>query len=326
MGEDGKDVSGTRGLTALGIQLEQLCRAGRRNILLVAPFVKAGTLARLLALVENDLPIKCVTRWRTDEIAIGVSDLEVWPLLRARSGASLWLRSDLHAKYYRADDSCLVGSANLTATALGWSSQPNLELLVPLSAGELQSFETELFIGCIKVDDDLYNHTVAAVELVRQYIPTPPAPSGETAVTGESPNEQFQPVSQESWLPKLRDPADLYVAYSGRLHELTAASQAVAEVELVELPVQSGLPRAAFEACIGVLLLQKPIVRAVDEFLIELQRFGAVCNFLRTLPCRNQPEFNATYAWQTLMRWMFHFLPTRYKRIPSRHSEVVSRS
>jgi hypothetical protein len=29
---------------------------------------------------------------------------------------------------------------------------------------------------------------------------------------------------------------------------------------------------------------------------------------------------------QTLMRWLFHFLPGRYVRLPSRRSEVVARA
>lgn len=105
----------------LGTQLEQLCAAGRRDILLVAPFVKAHTLERLLGQVAAEVAVRCVTRWRPEEIVAGVSDLEVWPLLRDRVQSSLWLHPDLHAKLYRADDTCLIGSANITDTALGWN-------------------------------------------------------------------------------------------------------------------------------------------------------------------------------------------------------------
>jgi hypothetical protein len=287
--------------------------------------MKVGALARLLMQVQGDVPVRCVTRWRIDEIAVGVSDLGVWPLIHNRPAASLWLRSDLHAKHYRADDDCLVGSANLTGAALGWSKQPNLELLVPVPSETLRSFEAELFRACIQVNADLYNHTLEAVELVRRYIPMPP-PFEEIAVVAASNDEELQPARHENWVPTLSEPADLYLAYSGRGHELNAASRASAELDLLELPVVTGMPRDGFEACIAVLLLQKPIVRTVDEFLAEPQRFGAVRNLLRTLSCNDQPGFDATYAWQTLMRWLFHFMPTRYKRVPSRHSQVVVRS
>ena len=73
----------------------------------------------------------------------------------------------------------------------------------------------------------------------------------------------------------------------------------------------------------GLLLLQQPIVRQIDELLATPQRFGAVKQFLQTQPCAAQPDFDATRAWQTLLDWLFYFLPERYERVPSRHSEVV---
>ncbi len=77
---------------------------------------------------------------------------------------------------------------------------------------------------------------------------------------------------------------------------------------------------------IGVLLIQQPIVQHIDHFLITPQRFGAVRDELANLACAAGPGFEPTLAWQTLMRWLFYFLPTRYTRLPSRHSEVVGRA
>jgi len=44
----------------------------------------------------------------------------------------LYIRQDLHAKFFAADDRCLVGSANVTSAALGWREPANLELLIPV--------------------------------------------------------------------------------------------------------------------------------------------------------------------------------------------------
>jgi hypothetical protein len=38
------------------------------------------------------------------------------------------------------------------------------------------------------------------------------------------------------------------------------------------------------------------------------------------------PAITPTTAWQTLMRWLLYFLPRRYERVPSRHSEVLRRA
>jgi hypothetical protein len=117
---------------SIGESLTNLCQRAQKELVLVAPFVKADVLDRLLHHINIEVSLTCVTRWHLDEIISGVSDIEVWDLIRERASASLLLRSDLHAKYYRADDECLIGSANLTMAALGWSSRQNLELLVPL--------------------------------------------------------------------------------------------------------------------------------------------------------------------------------------------------
>src|SRR5688572_5725315 len=145
-------------MTPLGTRLECLCAEARHEILLAAPFTKKDVVARLLEKVPLSVSVRCVTRWRPEEILAGVSDIEVWPLLRDRHLASMWLRTDLHAKYYRVDERCLVGSANLTSMALGWTPHPNLELLVPLEAGDaaLRGFEAVMLAGCVQVDDALF--------------------------------------------------------------------------------------------------------------------------------------------------------------------------
>ena len=118
----------------LGTELSKLCTEANQEVLLVAPFIKAFVLERLLDKISPNVSLKCITRWFPEEIVTGVSDLEVWNLIQNRPNSSLWLRPDLHAKYYRADNRCLVGSANLTGKALCWSNLPNLELLMPVSA------------------------------------------------------------------------------------------------------------------------------------------------------------------------------------------------
>ena len=76
-----------------------------------------------------------MTRWRLADLLAGVADLGVYDAAVAK-GAHLYLRYDLHAKLFVADDRCLVGSANVTDTALGWRSPENLELLVTVLRSE----------------------------------------------------------------------------------------------------------------------------------------------------------------------------------------------
>ena len=303
----------------LGAQLQTLCATARRELLLVAPFIKAATLERLLAVVPDGVPVRCVTRWRPEEIASGVCDLEVWPMLRDRAGASLWLCPHLHAKFYRADDVCLFGSANLTATALGWSRAPNLELLVSLPAShpELVAFESQLWHHSTQADEDIYERMRAAVEVFEQYKPVTPQVDVEEGADDE-PGERAA-----LWLPQTRFPDALFAAYRGEVETLSTAARETAHADLRHLSVPSGLPRPVFDSYVGALLLQEPLVRRVDEFVATPQRFGAVRDLLTALA--PQTNFDANRAWQTLMRHLLHFLPDRYElRVPN-YSEIFGR-
>jgi len=307
-----------------GDLLTDLCRAAENELVLAAPFIKVRTLEKLLAVVSSEVQIKCVTRWRLDEIASGVSDLDVWLVVRDRPNTSMWLRSDLHAKFYRADSACLIGSANLTHAALGWSSRPNLELLINSSAQKsLREFEDGLFAGSSRVDETIYKHMSSALEHFVVYR-VPELPIDEQSEAERPLGETGRSVV--SWTPSLRHPEKLYIAYLGKLDELTTASRAAALNDLSVLDIPLELSREEFESYIGVQLLQMPIIRRVDEFVIEPQRFGAVTNFLSQLPCRDNVDFSANTAWQTLMRWFAYFLPDRYTVSTPRHSEIIVRT
>ena len=110
--------------------IEHLARA-HSHALLCAPFIKAGVLRRVLAAIPAGTQVSVVTRWNAVEIASGVSDLETLEVVAGRANASLALIDGLHAKMYVADGQVLTGSANLTAKALGWCPNANLEVLTP---------------------------------------------------------------------------------------------------------------------------------------------------------------------------------------------------
>ena len=303
----------------LGASLEELCRTGGTEVLWVAPFIKVGALVRLLEAVPPDVALRCVTRWRPDEIAAGVCDLAIWPVLRERE-ARLWLCPHLHAKYFRADERCLIGSANLTGAALGWSHAPNLELLVELPAAHstLQAFEATLWESVTLVDDGIYEAMQAAVAALPKV--------GAPPVSQSTPEFDHTPVpSLTVWLPQTRHPEDLFHAYAGQNESLSSTTRETAERDLTWLQVPPNLSREAFDAYVGTLLLQAPVVRRVDEFVATSQRFGAVRDFLKTLRCAAAPEFDADRAWQTLMRWLLHFLPHRYALSVPNYSEVFVR-
>jgi hypothetical protein len=304
-----------------GATLHQLCQSATDELWLVAPFIKTAVLQRLLEGVSPSVGIQCVTRWRPEEIAMGVSDIDVWLLLKERGNSQLWLRHDLHAKYYRADQHCLIGSANLTATALGWSAQPNLEILldVPIHRPSLRGFETQVLAAATIVDDTLYEQTKALVALLEPELKPKSYPEQEREAL-PSPS-----MDREVWLPSLRNPEQLYVAYSGERDRLARSVYEMAIADLEALNIPQGLSKSSFETYVGYMLLQMPIVKHVDAFVSQPRRFGEVAAYLKTLPCTNIPDFNAKHAWQTLMRWLMYFLSTTYESSTPHFSEIFTR-
>jgi hypothetical protein len=305
----------------LGNQLQNLCEKAEKEIILIAPFIKVQVLKQLLNDINPQINITCITRWRIEEIVMGVSDIEVWNIIKSFPQGSLWLRNDLHAKYYRVDQKCLIGSANLTANALNWSNNPNLELTVLLDSQdfELIQFEQEVFNNCIQVDQQLY-------DLYSQAI------SEELLTRKENRNLINELVKikditlEKQWLPTLRNPEDLYLAYCHKWEQLTNIASQNAIDDLNFFNISDNLSQALFKAHIGIHLLEKPIIQKIDDFVKIPRRFGEVKDYLKTLPCAKKDDFNPQISWQTLMRWLLYFLPSRYSLSVPNYSEVFYRN
>lgn len=292
----------------LGNQLLEMVR-GCKQIILAAPFVKEHALARVLEAADEDAGVTLVTRWRLEELAAGVSDLGVYPLMKRRGG-EVRLLPNLHAKYFRADTSCLSGSANLTGAALGWSRPTNLEILLASEAGDprLIAFEGTLFASSVVADDEVYEALLSALSQM------PPPPKVEFEFTQEAPPS----LTFESWRPSLRQPGDLYRAYRG--DDLTSAGRESAMVDLSVLELPSGLSEPNFDRAVGCRLLLHPEVRSIDHLLERPRRFGEVRQLLARRGCPDPARM-----WQTWMRWMLRFLPERYEHNTPRHSEIFAR-
>ncbi|MGB5634315.1 MAG: phospholipase D family protein, partial [Waterburya sp.] len=261
-----------------GNELSNLCIEAKQEVLLVAPFIKASILERLIDNISPDVSLRCITRWFPEEIVAGVSDLEVWNLVQNRPNSSLWLRPDLHAKYYRADARCFVGSANLTGKALGWSYSPNLELLVALSADEpmARAFETELLKACIPVTEDLFEQMSIAVNLLAEQALDAISHDSFQVEILENNSTIDNLVDVNVWLPILRNPEDLYLAYSEQTEKLSTVSKIAALTDLRSLSIIPNLSPKVFKAYVGTLLLQKPIIQKIDSFVNTPRKFGAV--------------------------------------------------
>ena len=298
-----------------GARLEELLAYGRQRVLLVAPFIKQRIIQRLFESIHPEAAIVVYTRWRPEEVAAGVSDLGVLDEVLNRVGTTLRLCTELHAKYYRADDRVLVGSANLTAAALGWAPRSNLELLIESDArcGQFDEFERRLSARSVEATTEMRDLIQQAAEALFVSAPL------DTSVAA------LAPMGDVTWIPHTRHPDILYRAYSGSGGELTSSGQEQTFADLAALDLPPGLPADKFRLLVGSLLIQSPIVVGLDSVLDRPRRFGEIRDFLREWMETDGIDRDPSEAWQTLMRWLLLFLPQRYACETPRHSEIFSR-
>lgn len=290
-----------------GASLLGLAAASQREFVMCAPFAKATVVAEVVSAVPAGVRIVLFTRWRPDEVAAGVSDTEVLAVVRERRGV-VYLHDRLHAKYYRNEGSALIGSANLTATALGWTHRPNLELLVASSDNDIDLMERELTANGIVATDEIAQEVDAIAELL---------PAGIKII-----ETSIQSTDSAYWIPQLRMPSDLFAAYECGTNSLASRSADAAAADLSALDLPPGLSQGQFDALVGHRLRSQPLMAQIDDFLGTPRRFGEMRELLsRVTGCDRD---HAEQSWQTMLRWMLQFLPQRYSLNTFRHSEVVS--
>lgn len=292
-----------------GEALSALCRSAEGRLLLVAPYIKAAALERVLEQTPEIVAVDVVTRWRPDEVAAGVSDLEVLDLVTARPGGRVLLCPHLHAKYYRTGDRALLGSANLTGAALGWSTAPNLELLVEVdpSATALEAFEAELQSASLQADRAIQKAVRDAAETLKAQLP-PRADWSALAQTVFTPG---------FWLPTCPRPDLLARVYDDSIgdHMLSNTLQH-ARNDIAYINPPTGLSTIGFNAFVVAVLRQVRWIRELDHMTTQgLTDQSAIETIERGLP--EHHDFSADHLWAVTKDWLIHFFPGEYERVPA---------
>ena len=291
-------------MTSIGDDIMALMGAAENDVLIVAPFIKVEPISRLLDCIDTNVEITIVTRWRCADVLAGVSDLEVLSVA-SRHKAELLLCRDLHAKLYAADGSCLVGSANITSVALGWRSPANVELMVPVSRTDphVAAFEQDLLRRSKAASKDQHDSLLELVRRMEDAGRKIEFQDGEPCVA----------VLPASWVPKARNPEDLYRAYGGEEDTSFGLFRALKE-EVAELGVVEGLSRQAFYAWVGEAISQTPLVRGVTEMIgSEGQVTEEGLSRILDQNGLREVAVDVRDLLEVLERWLSEFLSDRYE-------------
>ena len=293
-----------------GDALIALCGQATREIVLVSPFIKASALKRIIGSIAESCSVKCVTRWRPEDIVAGVCDIEIYEVLLQRHNTQLLIHPMLHAKYFRADDGCLVGSANLTNRALGWAVPSNVELMVELPADtpQLRDFERALFTTTFEADSDFRDQLAQQVEEYRSKV---------TATTPDSvpESEEDDEVANDKWLPLCTRPELLYQIYSGsNTGSIITWTLESGQKDIQALRIPSGFSYPVFKKYIVATLNQTPIMQYIYEMArtpISPERGSEIIteNFEN-----DQLQYTSEEHWKYLKSWILFFLSNMYRQ------------
>ena len=292
-------------MKTLGENVVSLLSAARENALIVAPFIRSDALGRVLENVRDDTPITIVTRWRPSDILAGASDLRVYDMAEARK-AQLYLRYDLHAKFFAGDNKCLVGSANVTLSALGWRNPSNFELLIPIArnADHIVEFEKELLAGSVRAREEQKNRLEELFERLRDLAVAVPKDKNEEKAVGLLP---------PSWIPRIRNPEELYTVYRGESDVSRSALRPMQET-LAQIGAVSGLDEEGFRAWVAASISQTPLIAKVIQHIDSKGQVteSALGEVLVEIGVTSE-EFRPREVLEMLERWMTYFLPARYE-------------
>jgi hypothetical protein len=237
-------------------------------------------------------------------VAAGVSDPQILKIAIGR-GASVRLINELHAKFFVADDKAmLVGSANVTARALGLGDRPNLELLTPVTPApqELALLLAEMRFRSEAATEDEMTRLLALAEQL------PPG------ISSEGPDERetsLQPQSE--WMPRFRSPDRLYRLYldSDYLLKMPVTDEAIADLCALGMP--ANLPERKFDDHVRKNLGKSPLVVALNS---------AITEWLSSL----RPDLDHLMRQstvQTLIRWLLYFDPAHYSLQTPHYTEIL---
>ena len=271
----------------------------------ISPFIQKHALRSLVEACPDVTQLRVITRWNASDIATGVSDLEIYPYLKAK-GVRLYLHKAIHLKLFVLDENvAFTASGNITGRGLGLpDSYCNIELgcEVPLALTDWLSI-SQILEDSTAVDDDIF---CKAKKYQNAF------PKQQTSL----PELQLAPAVLKAFsslsLPATQNPEILFDFYE-TLETNTTPSKDVAVFmhDLVLYRIPQGLDRVQFFELLRSHFIEHPFIVAVVELLKEVKsaRFGLVNVWLQQ-NCSDKPT---PYRWELqattrcLYDWLAYF-------------------
>ena len=290
-----------------GERIKHLLGGASKEVILCSPFIKANALRVILETVPQFVPVSIVTRWRATEVAAGVSDLAIYDIAKERRYTEINLLQSLHAKLYLADDSCLVGSANLTATGLGWCENSNIEILLAVHRSD-PDVERLLY---------LLDSAIPATYQIRSEIEKKVAALGSVElIDAQDIPSDMVPNLSAVWFPRCAAPENLYSVYQDSMTTVVVeGTRADAMADLSALLPPPELEREGFVTYVRSTLQQLPAFRRIlDSIPARLTDSDGEMIVADLRPDLSKAD--STRQWHIVRAWIGEFFRNRFEVAP----------
>ena len=288
-----------------------------------SPFITTSYLEEMM---QHQEEVHIVTSWRKDHLISGVSDLELYNLVKERPNWQLYINDRLHAKVYCKNFSTmLIGSANLTKRGLQDTEESNHEVMVKTVCDEGSKQKMmEILQESLIMNDEQFQFYKAWFASVSHDLPVFDTGS---VIEPTLANELFF-VSQ---LPASASPRRLWSIISEdeegdeSWNEYEAAEHDMANMKLKmrQFSTFDQFMRA-LKVALGRNAFFEAFLRRIDSTGLQ---FGFAKEWVQTT-CIDDPvpyRKDLTRTVQYLFAWTVALYPDEFEIIRPYHSEILRR-
>lgn len=284
-----------------GEELITLCEGAQTEVFLAAPFIKIGALKRLIEATPTAASLTVVVRFLPADLAVGVTDFEIVEYLLARSKTRLLAQPVLHAKLYRVDGRAMIGSANITGRALGWSSTPNLELLLELQADNerVRQVEAEIIGTSYPLTAEIADSVRLAASALQ------PAQRVTELLDFESTD------GSAMWIPTCLRPEFLWeVQMRGDAYSATQGVVRAAKRDLGVLGIPPGLTKTVFDSMAKGIFMSSSFYSAMMIAMADNGFSDADAAAWLGREHASSLSESPSDTWAAIKNWMKYFNPS----------------
>jgi hypothetical protein len=296
----------------LGNVVQDLLEAESGPVIIVSPFITMSAFQRISEFIEADASISVLTRWIPSEVAVGISDPRIYPIVvNGYPGRSVSILRSLHTKLYMRGERALIGSANLTHPGFGWAFHSNEELLVEVSSNldALRQIVHRMQQNATVVDQQIYHHIMDQSSKIHQWSSIM-YDIQATHIGDEFTNPNASTTSRVTWCPKTSQPNTLHRYYQGQTSHLLAETMKTAPSDIAYLRVPIGLKKSDFENYISDTLAKEKVITLFDDAIRHDDPIGTFSELM------GMSRDAAEASFEIVQNWVFKFLGDRYSYRP----------